>query len=434
MTLAALLAAQPASDPLELSMRKAVELALSDEGSARVKLANELQRQAEARAAQVRAALLPNLDASVSQQNTVRSLEAVGIQFTVPGTNFQTPRVIGPFNIFDARVSATLSILDFSQIRRYQASRSSTRAASAELESARDEVAAQTGVAYLAAMRADADVRESQANIELAEAILRSAENQKTAGTGTGIEITRAQVQLADARQRLLIAGNGRHRALLQLLKVAGLPLDTRVELTGRMELVPVPADLLKDAEQTAQAARADLKAQREREENARLSYSAARFERLPSVAGFADYGSIGTSINNALPTRTYGAALRIPIFDGGRRDARRTEAASQLRQEQVRTADLREQVALEVRLALDGLRSGEEQVKVAESGVQLAEQELAHARRRVEAGVASGLELTDAQTRLERARDNRIAALFNYNQARIDLGQATGAIRRMLQ
>jgi len=41
---------------------------------------------------------------------------------------------------------------------------------------------------------------------------------------------------------------------------------------------------------------------------------------------------------------------------------------------------------------------------------------------------------VTDAQTRLERARENRIAALFNYNQARLDLGTATGTIGAMIQ
>jgi outer membrane protein TolC len=40
---------------------------------------------------------------------------------------------------------------------------------------------------------------------------------------------------------------------------------------------------------------------------------------------------------------------------------------------------------------------------------------------------------VTDAQTRLERARDNQIAALFNYNLSRIDLGQALGDTRRMI-
>jgi outer membrane protein TolC len=96
--------------------------------------------------------------------------------------------------------------------------------------------------------------------------------------------------------------------------------------------------------------------------------------------------------------------------------------------------SDLQEQIEMEVRLALDAVESAEEQVKVAEGGLHLAENELAQAQRRYEAGVASGLEVTDAQTRLARARDNRIAALSGYNLARLELGQATGTIRQMIQ
>jgi outer membrane protein TolC len=47
---------------------------------------------------------------------------------------------------------------------------------------------------------------------------------------------------------------------------------------------------------------------------------------------------------------------------------------------------------------------------------------------------VAIGVEVTDAQTRLERARDNQTEALYNYNVARIDLAQATGKVRSMVQ
>ena len=95
-----------------------------------------------------------------------------------------------------------------------------------------------------------------------------------------------------------------------------------------------------------------------------------------------------------------------------------------------MRTNDLKEQIELDVRLALDALRSAEEQVKVAKEGLELAENELAQARRRYDAGVAGGLEVTDAQTRLERARDNQTAALYQYNVARVDLAQAMGNVR----
>ena len=97
-------------------------------------------------------------------------------------------------------------------------------------------------------------------------------------------------------------------------------------------------------------------------------------------------------------------------------------------------TADLRAQIELEIRLALDSLKSSEDQVQVAREGLEQAERETAQAQRRYEAGVASSLEPTDAQTRLARARDNRIAALLGYNVARINLAQAMGAIRQIVQ
>ena len=419
---------------LELSLKRAVEMAISPEGGARIQIAGEAVKQAESRAAQARSALLPGVESSVSQQSMTRNLAALGIRFDVPIPGFHFPTLVGPFNVFDVRATATQSIFDFSSIRRYQASRVGVRAARSEGTAAEDQVAAQVAKAYVAALRAEADVEAAQADVTLAEAVLKQAGNLKSAGTGTGIEVTRARVQLSNEKQRLLVAHNGRRRTHLELLRAMGLRLDTTLVLTDKLTYTPADAMTLEQAKLEALKSRADLTAQQQREDNARLAGSATRMERLPSLAGFADYGSIGSSINHALPTRTYGVSLRVPIFDGGRRDARRAEAASQFRQEQIRTHDLKDQVELEVRLALDALASAEEQVQVADEGLSLAQNELTQARRRYEAGVANGLEVTDAQTRLERARDNQIAALFSYNQARIDVGQATGTIRRMIQ
>jgi outer membrane protein len=123
-----------------------------------------------------------------------------------------------------------------------------------------------------------------------------------------------------------------------------------------------------------------------------------------------------------------------VPLFDGGRRDARREESASQYRAETVRTNDLKEQIELDVRLAIDSLESADQEVKVAEEGLELANSELTQARRRYDAGVAVSVEVTDAQTRLERARDNRTDAIYAYNLARLDLAQAMGRVRSTVQ
>ncbi|MGB7722246.1 MAG: TolC family protein [Bryobacteraceae bacterium] len=423
-----------AAGPIELSLKRAVEVAVSPEGNTKIQLSGEALKQAQSRSAEARAALLPDLEASLTDRDQTANLAAMGIHISVPIPGFQFPTFVGPFTTMDARATVTQSVFDFSSIRRFQASRVGVSAARSEVDSTEEQVAAQVARAYLAAVRADADVETAQSDVTLAEAVLKQAENQKAAGTGTGIEITRAKVQLANDRQRLLVAGNQRTSARLQLLRVMGLRLDTELELTDKLAYVPVDAVTMEQARAQALKERPDLKAQQEREANARMAASATKMERLPSVAAFGDYGSIGTGFDNALPTRTYGISLRVPVFDGGRRDARRAESASQYRSEKVRTNDLKEQIELDVRLALDGLESAEQQVKVAKEGLELSENELAQARRRVDAGVAIGVEVTDAQTRLERARDNQTAALYNYNVARIDLAQSMGKVRSMVQ
>jgi outer membrane protein TolC len=414
-------------------MKRAVELAVSPEGSARVQLSGEAFKQAQSRSAQARAALLPDLSAALSDQSRTTNLAAMGIHFSIPIPGFQFPSFVGPYTTMDARVSASQSIFDFASLRRFQASKTAVSAAKSDVNAAEEQVAAQVARAYLAAVKATVDVETAEANVTLSQAVQAQAENQKNAGTGTGIEITRAKVQLANDRQRLLVAQNARRSAYLQLLRAMGLRLDTELELTDKLEFLPVDPVTLEQAKALAVKERPDYRAQQERESNARLAASATTLERLPSVAAFGDYGSNGTGLSNALPTRTYGISVRLPLFDGGRRDARRVESESQYRAEKVRTNDLKEQIDLDLRLALDELRSAADQVTVAKDGLELADNELTQARRRYEAGVANSLEVTDAQTRLERARDNQTAALFNYNLARIDLAQAMGKVRETL-
>jgi len=422
----------PARPALPLSLKRAVEIATSPEGNTNIQLSGEALKQAQQRSAETRAALLPDIEASIGEQSRTENLAALGFQaniIPIPGLHF--PAFVGPFTTMDARVTGTQTVFDFASIRRFQASKVGISAAKSDVDSTAEQVAAQVARAYLAALKAATDVETAQADVTLSQAVLTQAENQKRAGTGTGIEITRAKVQLANDQQRLLDAQNDRRSTQLRLLRAMSLRLDTAIELTDKLQYVPVDAVTIEQAKAQAIQERPDYKAQQEREDNARLSANAVKLERLPSVQAFGDYGSIGTGFSSALPTRTVGVSLRVPIFDGGRRDARRAESASQYRSEKVRTNDLREQIELDVRLALDALQSADDQVKVAKDGLELSDSELTQARRRYDAGVAVGLEVTDAQTRLARARDNQTAALYKYNLARIDLAQAVGQASR---
>jgi outer membrane protein len=448
----------PPREPLRLSLKRAVEIATSPEGNTYVQLSDENVKQAKSRSEEARSAFLPDIEAQADQTTAMKSIAALGLDLATsqdllnaeknlpPGlAQVATPllndiikfipKVVGPFNSVDVRARVTWDALDLSSIRRYQASRAVVRAAGHDHGNTDDSVSATVAKAYLAGLRADAGVEAYQSNVALAEAVLKQSENQKDAGTGTGIEVTRAKVQLSNEKQHLLAVQNERSKAYLQLLRVMGLSLTTDLELTDKLSYEPTDAISVEQAQAEALKNRPDIQAQTDREAAARLSANAVKFERLPNLVAYADYGTTGTNgdIVSLLPTRDYGFVLRVPIFDGGRRDARRAEAASQFRQERVRTNDLHEQIELDIRTALDSLHSAEEH-KVAEEGLTLSDSELTQSRRRYAAGFASNLEVTDAQTRLERARDNRIDALFSYNMARIDLGRAMGNVRRMIQ
>ncbi len=449
----------PPREPLRLTLRRAVEIATSPEGNTYIQLSAENVKQAKGRTEEARSAFLPDLEAHASQTTAMKSLAALGLDLATDQTLLNAeagltgalastektllddiirniPRVVGPFNSVDVRVTAVQSVFDFGNIRRYQASKAALRAVKQDSNNTTDTVSSTVAKAYLNALRSDADLEAYQANVALAEAVLKQSENQKNAGTGTGIEVTRAKVQLSNEKQHLLMVKNDRTKAYLNLLRAMGLNLATEMELTDKLSYQATEDVTFEQARTEAIKNRPDVKAQEEREQAAGLNAQAVKFERLPNLVAYADYGSTGTNgaIVSLLPTRDYGFSLRVPIFDGGRRDARRAEAFSQFRQERIRANDVHEQVELEIRTSLDSLHSAEEQLKVAEEGLTLSESESTQARRRYEAGVASSLEVTDAQTRLERARDNRILALFNYNVARIDLGHAMGNVRGMIQ
>ena len=421
-------------DTLQLSLKKAIQIAIAPDGATRVKLAEEELHQSKARANEARAALLPNLDASLTYQNETQNLKAFGLNIQLPPIlHFQIPTFVGPFDVLDARASATEDVFDLSSLLRYRGARVLIEAAKQDRAATAQQVTDQVAHAYLAGLRADAVLETAHANVDLSNALLQLAQTQKDAGTGTGIEVTRAEVQLANDQQLLLVAENERDRALLELLKIMGLRLETPLELTDKLTYTPTDAVDEVKAVAVAHKNRNELKAQLAREHSARLGYDSAKFERLPTLGVFGNYGDLGTGISSALPTRAVGVSLRVPIFDGGRMEAQRAESASTLRGQQIRTADLRDQIDLDVRLALDSLRSANAQVKTAQDGERLSEEELAQAERRYKAGVSNSVEVTDAQTRLSRARENRITALYNYNLARIDLGTAMGNIESMI-
>jgi outer membrane protein TolC len=125
--------------------------------------------------------------------------------------------------------------------------------------------------------------------------------------------------------------------------------------------------------------------------------------------------------------------SLNIPIFQGGRVRGEVLETDALLAQRRAQLADLRGRIGFEVRTAFLDLNAANEQVQVARSAVDLAQQQLTQARDRFAAGVTNNLEVVQAQEAVATANENYISSLYSFNAAKAALGRAVGGAEKTI-
>ncbi len=293
---------------------------------------------------------------------------------------------------------------------------------------AAEQVGAAAALAYLNDLQAGRAVETAQADVALAQRLQGLAEDQKKAGSATGLDVTRAKTRAAAQRLRLLQAQVALRDADLRLKRVVGLPLGQPATLADALK--PAQFQLPADAAAVAEALqrRTEAAAAREGAEQARLLANAASAAHLPTVTLTGDAGVLGnTPDSNAHGTGSFGGRVSLPLFAGGQIHARAKQAKAAQTAEEARLSDELAQIEEDVRDSLQHAGAAEEQERVAAEGLELAKQELSLAQGRFTAGVGDNVELTEAQDVLARAENDETAALVDGNAARVNLAMALG-------
>jgi outer membrane protein TolC len=418
------------SPELRLSLHDAIQAAVDN--NVNVRLLKERIAAAQSAANTSLGAMLPNVAGYLNGRSQTVNLAAFGIPADRLAGLGLSRQVTDPFEVYDARATLVQNLFSLSLIQRWRAAKTGIDVAALEAEVAKRDVMATVGLLYVEALRADEAVKARQADTELSQQLLKLAQDRRSAGVATGLDVTREEVQLENNRQRYLVAQNEQQSARLNLIRALGIDFDVRLVLTDELKFVEVSAEKPEEALAIAQENRTELKAQANRQRLASLALSSVANERVPALSLNGDYGWIGLKPDEASATRSVGLTLSVPIFDGGQREGRISENRSRVRQEAIRMKDVSDQISLEVRHALLTLESSTQQVGVARKGLELALKELAFARDRFGAGLTTNIEVTNAQTSVARARDNVIEALFRFNASRINAARAKGELERL--
>ena len=120
-------------------------------------------------------------------------------------------------------------------------------------------------------------------------------------------------------------------------------------------------------------------------------------------------------------------ANLRVPLFQSGRERVRIIQADVSLKQEQAQLADLQAKIEYEVRAALMDVSAAGLRAKVAQSAADLAALQLTQAQDRFSAGVATHVEVVQAQEAVATAADNLISSQFAHQLSKAALARALG-------
>jgi outer membrane protein TolC len=388
--------------------------------------------------------LLPDLSAHVLETAQTESLTALGFNklapvLLPPGASASSfPRLIPAFNYFDARVSLNQSIFNFRNLERERAASENVKAAQFNYKDAREVVVLAVGNSYLQAIAAAARVETAEAQVKSAQALYDKAADQQKAGLSPAIDTLRSQVELQARQQQLIVARNELAKLRLTVARIIGLPPGQEFVLTEKAPYQALAALPLETYLERAYASRADYQAALAQVRAAELSRRAAEAGHYPSFDMNANLGDIGVAPGQSNGTWQVMGGLNIPIFAGNRVHGDVLEADAQLKQARSQLADLRGRIDYEVRTALLDLNAAAEQVEVARSSVDLAEQALAQSQDRFTAGVTDNLEVVQAQEALAGAHESYIQSLYAHNLSKVELarsiGDAEDGVRRYLK
>jgi outer membrane protein TolC len=367
--------------------------------------------------------LLPNVVAKGEEDVQQTSLSALGLKIPIAGF----PRVLGPFNYLDVRAFLDQSVFNWNYIQKERAAAQSLKAAAYSYQDARELVVLITGNAYLEAIAEAARVETAEAQVKTAQTLYDRSVDQQKAGVSPAIDTLRAQVELQSRQQQLIVARNDFAKQKLALSRIIGLALGQEFILTDKAPYDMLVPPTLEESLRRAYAARADYQAALAQARAAELSRRAASAELYPTFDLEGDFGDIGVNPGTSNGTFHVAGTVTVPIFQGGKTHADVLQAEAELRQAKARLEDLRGQIDNDVRTALLDLNAASDQVQVARSTVDLAEQTLTQAQDRFTAGVTDNLEVVQAQESVASAHENYISSLYAHNLAKVELARALG-------
>jgi outer membrane protein TolC len=398
----------------------------------RLRSAQAVLRGAEARVGTARSAYFPTLDTQLGYNRQTANV-AGGLN---PSSGTIIPRRVSSTSINrqDFTTEFNQNVFDsFRREWRLQAAREDQNAAQFDLSTTRQDVILNVQQAYYNYLLARRLVEVN------AESVRRNVQNLERArgffevGTRPKIDVTQAQVELANAELALVRARNAVASTFAALNNAIGVPELPPYRVMEELEIPPLivkPEELMTTLEQNIRTAlenRTELRAFQARIRSAEASLTLAKRNFLPSLSAAANWNYRGQELPYA-PNWTVGALVSVPVLNPPL-FSQVDEAAANLAGAQADEEITAQNIALEVQQSFVDLVSARERIRTAEVLLTQARENLELAQGRYQVGVGPLIDVTDAQLALTQAESENIQAVVDFKLSEARLRKAMGLV-----
>ncbi|MBM4313708.1 MAG: TolC family protein [Deltaproteobacteria bacterium] len=367
----------------------------------------------ESKVGQARAALYPQLSGAAGYSRT-DPYSSSGI---TAGQAYDT---------YSSSVSLSQNLYDFgktsTQVKVQELSRDSSRS---DLDNVIVQVAFAVKQAYYGLLQARRNRDVAREVVGQFQQHLQRAKAFFEVGTKPKFDVTKADVDLSNAKLNLLKAENTVRLGQVTLNNTMGLPEAPDYEVVDQLPFERVAIDL-EEVTRKAYERRPDLKAIDVKKRSLEQSIEVARKGYYPSLTGTASYGW-GASSFPLDQGWSFGAQLVVPLFSGYSTKYQVEEARANLDILTANEALLRQTIYQDVKQAWLNLQEAADRISAAELTVRQANENLDLANGRYASGVGSPIEVTDALVSVSNAKLAHISALSDYRLAQASLAKATG-------
>ena len=406
--------AAPAQEIDTLTLEQAVTLALEHQPS--LQGAYGGVRAADASARQARAGFFPSVAFSATDTRTGGTVLV----------NPSFPPTQRTYSSYSAALQGALTLWDFGKTSgRLSQNDFLADAAQGDYASAREIVAVNAEVAYLAFLEARRLVAVDEEALATSARHLAQTRAFFLTGRRPQLDVTKAEVDSLNANVSLIQGRNAFRVAKLQLENAMGVHPRTEYAVVDSI-FVPATYTTLEEARRAALQNRPEIIAAEARVSAARSSVTAAWGQHLPTISASGGYTWNGFAFP-LLSRWNAGLTFTLPIFQGWALDAgvELAEANSQVAQSSLDV--LTEGVLLEVEQEWLAIREASERAVATAKLVQESKENLNLVERQYAAGVATSLDESDARLTLANSEITDIQAQYDYRTAVIRLRRAMG-------